>query len=226
MENAEATLLLTRPEPQSLAFLADCEAALGRQIASVISPLIGIEPVGEVPDMDSFETIAVTSGNAVRHLGDRLAGRRVVTVGAKTAELAREAGAAAVCLGESVAEFLENTGEVQGPVLHARGVHTRGDVVGGLRNLGINAEEAVIYDQVALPLSDEAKALLGGEMRVIAPLFSPRTADLLSREEILAPVTVIAMSEAVHKAWRREGDVRLADFPTAEAMKRAVAEAF
>ncbi len=225
MENARATLLLTRPEPQSKSFLVECEALLGRRVPVVVSPLLEIVPRGNLADLSRFATIAVTSGNAVRCLADSLAGRRVVTVGIKTCELARSFGAMATCLGDSVAAFLDEASEIVGPVVYGRGVHTRGDLAAGLRSLGIEVEEAVLYDQVARALSPAARALIVGDEPVVLPLFSPRTADLMSQYEVTAPLKVVAMSDAVREAWGRDGDVEVADEPTARAMSRAVAEA-
>ena len=76
MDDAQATLLLTRPRAQSDLFLADCEAALDRRLPVVISPLIEIDPVGDIPDLGHFRTIVLSSGNGVRRLGRMLAKRK------------------------------------------------------------------------------------------------------------------------------------------------------
>lgn len=225
MENAQATLLLTRPEPQSNAFLAECEGLRGRRVPVVISPLLEIEPAGDIPDLDRFATLVITSGNGARRLAGTLAHRRVVTVGGKTASLARSFGANAASLGESIAVFLENAKDLEDPVLYCRGVHTRGDLASALRSRGIEVEEAVLYDQVSRPLSPAARLLLTGDAPVIAPVFSPRTAALLSRYVITAPFTLVAMSDAVRDAWENGGEILVAKAPTAKAMCVCVAEA-
>ena len=221
----EATLLLTRPEAQSQEFLALCEALAGRRLPCVVSPVLEIVDLGEVPDLTLFRTVIVTSGNAVRRLGRTLAGRVVVTVGERTAALARDQGADARCLGPDVDAFLENIDGVEGPAVHVRGVHTRGDLAGRAAAKGLTVEEAVIYDQVARPLSRAAEALLQGNSPVVVPLFSPRSAGLLSATPIGAPIFVIAISPATRVAWTGPGRVTVAETPTAEAVCRAVTEA-
>lgn len=226
MDDPSATLLLTRPEPQSRAFLAKCEAAMQRRLPVVVSPLLRIEPVGEVPDLDLFDTIIVTSGNGVTRLGSALAGRYVVTVGAKTAALARESGATAVALGENVEAFLEQASKITGHALFCRGVHSRGDLAEKLSGFGVKAEEAVLYDQVAIPLSNAARHLVEGAGTVIAPVFSPRTAKLLSANQFFAPITVLAISAATADAWTAGGKVQIAEAPDSTAMQALVAQAF
>ena len=221
MSDAEPTLLLTRPEPQSRGFLNQCEAAAGRRLPAVITPLMEIVPTGVVPELDRFETILFTSGNGIRCLRDvaRLTKRSVCTVGERTAELARSLGADAVSIGEDVESFLANADQIAGPALLCRGEHSRGEVASRLAERGVEVEEAVIYDQVAQPLSTAGIRLLAGEGPVIAPIFSPRTAVLLGRHAVItAPLTVVAMSRNVAEAWAGPGTVQVAERPTSAAM--------
>lgn len=226
MPEAEPTLLLTRPQSQSQAFLNMCEARLGRRLPVVISPLIRIEPVGEIPDLDRYATIVITSGNGVARLGSALAGRVVRTVGERTAEKARRFGANSESLGHNLDALLANSSAIKGAALVVRGVHARGDLAGQLRNAGVPAEEAVIYDQPSVPLNPAARGLLSGPAAVIAPVFSPRTAKLLGGTTIQAPITIIAISAATADAWRGGGKVRVAEKPDAEAMCDLVEQAF
>lgn len=222
MDETPPTLLLTRPKPQSEAFLVACEAMLDRRLSAVISPLLRIEPMGDVPDLTAFDTIIVTSGNGVERLKDHLAGRYVVTVGEKTAALAREHGAEAVALGENIAAFLGNADQIRGGALLCRGVHSRGDIVQSLTDRGIKAEEVILYDQVGQALSAAALQLLSGDAHVIAPVFSPRSAKLLSAYTFTAPLSVLAISDATKDAWEGTGEVRVAVRPDAESMLHLV----
>jgi len=229
MDDASPTLLLTRPDAQSRAFLAECEGVLGRRLPVVIAPLMRIVGVGDVPDLDRFATIAVTSSHAVRRLAadGALRGRTVVCVGEIAAGLARELGADAVALGADVAEFLEGWRTIDGPCLYARGRHVRLDLAAELNARDVVCEEAVVYDQVAQPLGRAGEALLLGTTGVVAPIFSARTAELLSRTlDIRAPLTVITMSDAVAQAWNGDGDVRIVSEPTSAAMCAAVTQSF
>lgn len=222
MDKSQATLLLTRPEPQSRAFLAECEARAGRRIPAVISPVLEIAAKGTLPDFTRFATLVFTSGNGVRAAEHALKGRAVATVGAHTADLARQAGAEAVALGETAEAFLADASRLTAPVLICRGVHARIDLAERLAGMGLEVEEAVIYDQVARPPTPEAAALLRGSAPVVVPVFSPRSAELLSANVITAPLVVIAMSEAVAGKWRGKAEIRVASAPTAAAMCTAV----
>lgn len=222
MDDAPPTLLLTRPKPQSEQFLVACEALLDRRVSAVISPLLRIEPLGDVPDLSAYGTIIVTSGNGVERLGSHLMGRYVVTVGEKTAHLARQHGAEAVALGENIAAFLQNSDQIRGTALLCRGVHSRGDIAQTLSGRSISVEEAILYDQVGQSLNSAALRLLSGQARILAPVFSPRTAKLLSAHSITAPLTVLAISDATREAWSGSGEVQVAAHPDAESMLHLV----
>ena len=184
-----------------------------------------IEPVGDLPEMRGFETVIVTSRNAVRRLGKALQGRRVATVGEATAESAREFGADATCHGETLDEFLTKAEKLIGPLLHCRGVHSRGKLAETLRAKGFDAAEAVIYDQVEIPLNGAARELLNGNSKVCAPVFSPRSARLLSGHEFSADMNIVAISQNTAEAWGSTGHISVAEEPTANAMCKAVLEA-
>ena len=229
MDDASPTLLLTRPDAQSREFLADCEGVLGRRLPAVIAPVMQILDVGDIPDLDLFKSILVTSSHGVRRLGEGggLRGRQVFSVGEVTAALARESGATARALGADVAEFLTATSRLVPPCLYARGRHVRVDLRAELEALGVECTEAIVYDQVAQPIGRAGAALLAGNAPVIAPVFSTRSAELLcASAEIRAPVTVLAMSEAVAAAWTGGGEVKIVPEPTSAAMCAAVSNCF
>ncbi len=225
MGHPGSVLILTRPEPQSRSFLADLEERLGYAPAALVSPIMRIEPVGELPDLDSFQTLIVTSGNAISVLGDALKGRRVATVGARTAALARSCGAEAVCLGDNLGGFVRNLAAVKGPALHLRGRHSRGDLVAAGRKAGLQIEECVVYDQLEQPLSREARTALE-KGHAVVPLFSPRSASLVSAYDCHEETQVIAMSAAVAEAWAHPTPLRIAERPDRIAMLDLVAAAF
>lgn len=229
MTDTEPTLLLTRPEPQSRAFLEQCEGRAGRTLPSVISPVLRIEPTGVSLDLDRFDTVIFTSANAARCLAQNvdLSGRRTVTVGARTAEEARKLGAHATSLGEDANSFVEAAGKIEGRVVLCRGVHARGDIAKRLAERGVLVEEAVIYDQIEQSLSPSAKSLLRGGAPVLVPLFSPRSAAILAKQaEAKAPLVVIAMSRNVAAEWRGPGRVLVAVSPTSDSMCDMVIEQF
>ena len=229
MDDDGTTLILTRPADRSEDFLSLCEARMGRRLPSIISPVIEITPHGDLPNLDLYQTVILTSASAVSRLGDEkyLSGRKVVTVGERTAQLARELGAHANCLGEDIESFLASDVPIETPALHCRGVHARGNLAERLSKRGVETDEAVIYDQVQKPLNAAARAVLAGKGRVILPLFSPRSAKLVSQSRAASADTIIiAMSRAVADEWQGGGDVRIAQEPTSAAMVDRVIEAF
>lgn len=225
MEHPDPTLLLTRAEAQSRSFLSDVADRLGREPKAIVSPVLDIVPVGGGPDLDAYRTLIVTSGNAVAMMEGRLAGRTVVTVGARTAEKARATGADAVCLGETVDDLIGRIGEVAAPGLHLRGTHSRGDLAGRANAAGVRVDECVVYDQAERELSDEArKALAAGG--VLVPLFSPRSASLLAQYPRHPEVRAIAISEAVADAWNGKSACGVAARPDRGAMLDMVLAAY
>ncbi len=222
MTDTQTTLLLTRPERDSAEFLDALRDRLGRDVPAIISPVLRIEPVGEIGDLSEFETIIATSRNAVMLAGRKLEGLEVATVGTRTAEAAVQFGARVTCLGEDVESFLGNTGKLKGPAIYLRGVHSRGNLADRARDAGVLVEERVIYDQIAQELSAEAQALLASG-NAIVPVFSPRTAALLSGNRIALNVMVFAISEATAASWRGGGKICVAPDPDRNAMLDLVA---
>ena len=139
-------------------------------------------------------------------------------MGERTAILAREFGADARALGRNVDEFVKNASGIVGPALHCRGVHSRGGLASRLSALGVEVEEAVIYDQKQRPLSSAACAILSGSGPIVLPVFSPRSAELLSRYPMEGTCEVLALSEAVAIAWAGVGQIKIAAEPTRDAM--------
>lgn len=178
--------------------------------------------MGTVPDLNLYNTIIVTSGNGVTRLKNHLAGRNVVTVGEKTAELARRNGATATSLGENVATFLQRADQIKGTAFLCRGTHSRGNIVNTLTSRGIAAEEAILYDQIEQQPNAAALDLMSGKTPIVAPVFSPRTASLLAAHTITAPITVLAISQAATEAWSGPGKVHVAAHPDAKSMLQLV----
>lgn len=217
MSDKKSTLLLTRPKAQSESFWDTCEPRIGGSVRVLISPIVEIVPTQFDIDLDAYKTIVVTSGNAVEILSEKLDGRSVATVGQRTALRASEFGASSLCLGQDVAEFDSNLGKIEGPALHVRGVHSRGHLPETAHGLGLAFDECVVYEQSECRLSTDAKrALL--QHGVIVPLFSPRSAALVSQVPTSAELIVLAISEGTAQAWRGEASVIVADNPTASSM--------
>jgi uroporphyrinogen-III synthase len=225
-QSQASRILLTRPADQGARFEAELRACLGAGVEVLSSPLLAPAFVVPVLPDGPFDAVIFTSETAVE-AASALAGlpARAFAVGDRTAAVARAAGYATRSAGGD-AEALVGLviRDRPGRVLHLRGQETRGDVVARLRQAGVPAAEAVVYDQRPQPLSPAARAWLEGEAPVIAPLFSPRTAALLSQAAIRAPLWIVALSPAVQDAAVMPATRRMtASRPDSGAMVQAVA---
>ena len=168
----------------------------------------------------------MTSGNAVNRLGTRLANRNVATVGENTAARARSFGATAKCLGDDIASFRERLGEVEQPALYLRGVHTRGALAdNACARMACELDEVVVYDQKERALSQPAQSALSAG-NAIVPVFSPRTAAIVSRYPVHRETKVLAISEAAAASWSGAGAIRIARNPDSTHMVDLVRDAF
>lgn len=217
----EPVMLITRPEVAARRFAAETEA-LG--LRSVISPLLRIVPVPH--DAEALRTakgLVFTSENGVRFAGPGN-GRPAWCVGPHTGACAAKAGYAVREGPGDAAGLIPLIGDLGPGWLHARGAH----VAARLPVPGM-----VVYDQLPLPLSAEAAALLQGDAPVILPLFSPRSARLAAaaiaaaRGPSGAALWTVPISAAAEAAWRTAWDgpgLRsiTADRPDADGIIRAI----
>lgn len=187
------TVILTRPREAS-----ERVAAALSGIDVIVSPVTEIEGTGASVDPAEFAGLILTSAHAVSFVPD-LAGVPVYCVGVRTAE----ASGGDVRLVARDADDLVQRIEAEGPLLHARGRETRGEVAERLNSAGIETHECEVYAQIARDLSPEAKAALEGQDRVILPLWSPRSAERVANQlaTIGSNLHVIALSPAVAAAW-------------------------
>lgn len=198
------TLLLTRPRVQSDRFAAAIAARLPH-LRVVISPVLRIVHRAVRLDPDDAAAYVLTSENGAEALAAAadVAGKTAYCVGARTALAATAAGMRAISA-EGDAEDLFALIRAQapkGPLVLAHGVHSAGNLAARLRAEGLDARDLVLYDQLPCTLTPEAAALLAGNAPVLAPLFSPRSAALLAKAEISAPLTLVAISENARRAW-------------------------
>ncbi|SHJ87408.1 uroporphyrinogen-III synthase [Shimia gijangensis] len=196
MKPQDPIILLTRPLEAAEKFTHQLKAA-GVQAEILVSPVQGIEPV-KFEEPINLAGAIFTSRNGV----DAVMGRDAPCwcVGEATAKAARAKGWQAVSAdGDAEAVFRRIAADhPKGPLIHFRGAYARGNLAERLWDDGIETREMVVYQQVSLPMSDAAKAVLMRENPVILPLFSPRSAaQLVQQGPFAAPLWVVAMSEAV-----------------------------
>lgn len=220
-----ATFLLTRPLDSARRFAAQLRDRLG-DVPVVVSPLLRIEPVVPTPDLTGVRGLIFTSQNALSAVDDGQ-GRRCYVVGAATAAAARGRGFDPIAVEPDAETLFQRilADRPQGPLLHLRGRHARGNLAARLTEAGIETGQEVVYEQVETALTEEARALLNGELPVIVPLFSPRSAKIFARQHPgAAPILIAAMSDAVVEALGELPVKRLerAETPDADAMIAAM----
>ena len=214
MADRSPILLITRPEAAAEAFAQQVQDDLGRQVETVISPLIGIEPCEPESPIPDHSGLILTSANAVPAVTRLGIAKGTVAwcVGSRTAQAARALGFDARDAGgdaEALVQMILRH-RPAGRLLHLRGEISRGDVADRLSSAGFPCEEIVVYRQNAQALSKEASEVLSGINPVVIPLFSPRTAAILfGNGPFGAPMHVVSMSEAVSEQLRNMNVARL-----------------
>ena len=227
------TVLLTRPETQSLRFAADLRRRFG-PVSVVLSPVLRIVPRrGPVPLAD-VAAVVLTSENGARALAAAadVAGMRAYCVGDRTAKVATAAGMRAVSARGDADDLVALVAAERpgGRVLFAHGAETRGRVAERLRAAGVAVDSVVLYDRAEQPPTAGARALLDGAAPVVLPVFSPRSAALAARMAACAraPLWLAALSPAVDAAWTGPAPARrvVADRPDAKALLDAMQALF
>lgn len=210
-------LLLTRARAQAEAFAELVRADTG--LVPVISPMQEMRDLEVNIDLSGISALAFTSKNGVEAFA-RMSATRLPAycVGEATATRARALGfaaKAAASTAEALKTILPKTG-----VLHLHGWHVR---------QVLSAQHMAIYDQVALPLSDEAQGQLAdGSINAVA-LFSPRSAKILAGflpENTSTKPVLYALSAAVAAACPSGFTVHISASPSADDMLRLLSADF
>lgn len=202
--------LITRPEVQSHAFAAGLA-----DIETLISPVLRIVPLDFDPAIvRDAPGLVFTSANALPFAGPAQ-GRMAICVGPQTASAALEAGFT-VTEGSGDADSLLPLLEARTSWLHIHGRH---------RSRVLPCHSLAVYDQIAQPLSDAARAAILGEKPLILPLFSPRSAFLLSKyiSDTTTTITTVAISAQADAAY--EGPVYkryISPVPNGASMSRMI----
>ncbi len=228
MPNDAPLILLTRPERQSQEF----REMLGLRTNVLISPILSIAPVEHQINIEAYSLLIFSSQNAVLSMRKDIKynGLRAIAVGEKTAILARELGMQTETAGGTASELIKAVirAEPKGKALFVRGRHTRGKISEQLNLAGIETDFVIVYDQISTPLNPEALALFRGSVPIVIPLFSPRSAELVS-EQLKdnpgnAPIGLVAISANALEGWTGPDPdkVVVVDHPTGPEMAKEI----
>lgn len=225
MARRKPVLLLTRPHKAAQSFARRLPAAILDAVDPVMAPLVAIEPVVQVPDLEDARGVIFSSATAVALVGQQPVGHQIPAfcVGPKTTNAAQNAGWRAEMAGHTADELVAHLVRQPdiGPLLHLRGRHSRGNIAERLTQAGIRTRAQVIYEQRELPLSPDAQHALSEQMPIICPLFSPLAARHFANLVVGRPgLYLIALSEEVAKPLRNMEYtlIATASAPTGDAM--------
>jgi len=146
-------ILITRPirEAEKTA-----QILKARGFDVIIEPMLTISAVNfDLPEVRGLDALIFTSQNGVRFFDAPQEFKEipVVTVGEKTAALAKELGYKDVqCLGADMAELAQGLNQLncaaQKTYGYVRGVHTAGNLKDSIDSPKINMVETVVYDSI------------------------------------------------------------------------------
>lgn len=235
MTRQPAQILITRPEPQASRLARDLAMRLGQDVATLVAPLMAIEWLHPEPAAGPFTALILTSETGARAAG-AMRGRGIdlpdhaFCVGDRTADEARLQGFSATSAGgdaRDLARLIEATPGT-GALLHLHGRDRAADL--GALLPGRKVTSRVVYVQRSQPLSADARRLLEREGCVIVPLYSPRSARLLSAAlpaGTRARLGIVAISAAARDALPAplRHHALLAARPDGPAMLEAIAGA-
>lgn len=203
-------ILLTRPHQQAERFAEQLKSRFGSSVEVTIAPVMRIEFVmpDSVPDHDA---IAFTSENGVKAFASVSDDRTKLAfcVGPRTAGVATEFGFKTQVAGgdaQSLAGLIEKESDAK-TILFPSGEIVSQDLAFLLGDRDILVDRLIVYRQVPLEMSQSASDQLFDEEQVILPIFSPRTASLIT--DTLAKGTPkrlvsVSLSSAVDECLRAE----------------------
>lgn len=199
-------VLLTRPHQQSRATASRLERKLAFQ--PVFASLTEIETTPPPQGWEEgAQAVVVTSTNAALTLGPH--SPRVFAVGARTAQMARRAGAGEVVVGPgTAAELAEAVAEAcdpaAGAVVYLRGRDIAYDLEARLRARGFETRSHIVYDAVpvAQPFAlvrEPVDAVLVYSARA-ARLLCDRLREDAAARQAVAQASAVVISDAVAAA--------------------------
>lgn len=227
--SSDPVLLLTRPVAQARQFANGLSPHVLAAIQLVVSPALQIRPAQPLPDLKRYQGLIMTSRNAVQifaHEKGQFAGP-VYTIGNATTRAAQDIGLNAIQAGQDAQSLIANLVDKApaGPLVHLHGAFTRGAIAANLTQAGLPTTGHILYDQHPLLPTEQAQSALAGQNQIILPLFSPRTAQIVTTwGRPQAPLYIICLSPAVASAAMRleANNMVVVAQPDATAMAAAI----
>lgn len=224
------SVLVTRPRAAAERFTADLVKEFPA-LQVVVSPIMAIIPIGSLPDLGQYQGVIFTSSNAVEQFSAarQLDGYPCFCVGDATAKAAQHLGFKVISAGGNSRDLVSLIADLPdtGPLVHVRGVHSKGDVAENLSKLGRSCDTAIVYDQIEQRLNQKAQRLMARNSTIIIPIFSPRSAQLLIKQMQPSEHShIVAISRAAAEVFSLLPNVKysIAEAPNYKAMLQRVLE--
>ena len=221
MAQAKTALLLTRPRASSEAFLRDLGERYLASTTPVVAPLQEILSSGPPAALGPGEIAIFTSQHAPLHV-TAPSGAKAYCVGDSTAAAARAAGFKAISASGDASDLrnLVLRQRPDEPLVYFRGRHISEDIVPALQASGLTVTSHIVYEQRDCPVDQEIWDQIAMFDRVVALVFSPRSATILARQlpDGCLPL-ILAISEKTARAWQRPAlDILISAGPTRSDM--------
>ena len=194
-------LVILRPEPGASESVARARH-LGLEAEAV--PLFAVEPIEwQAPDASAFDALLLTSANALRHGGPKLAWLKPLpayAVGGATAAAAQAAGFRVADVGEGGAERL-----LMAVPPHLRLLHLCGEVRHDISDSARRITALPVYRASPVAVASLSETVLGAVVAVHSPRASSRLAELVPEDERqttrIAAISPAA-AEAAGSGWQ------------------------
>lgn len=205
-------IIITRPQGAALRTVAKLQELVSNQFQVVVSPLLEIQPTGSPMDFKPGQLVVFSSENAVVAAPTPPIETQAWCIGKRTATVARRRGYQTFTAGGNASSLIDRIADsmLNKPLVWLRGEHFAVDIESSLRERGARITSHVIYRQIRCSLSTEAIGLLSTRACVL-PVYSPRTARILSHEVAKSPNldhVVCCLGEQVRNSfeldWRTE----------------------
>lgn len=221
------TLLISRPKNDAEA-LKRAVLEHNGEVRVILAPAIEITPVPYDVKFDGFDAIILTSKHAVAAAAKIATGTTVLCVGDTTAQTARRLGLNAVSAGGTSKDLIalaQDAGFRR--VLYLRGKHVHEDLELQLNLKGLSVRSAIVYKQDPCGFSDDAVQGLAHAPTLLVPVYSARSAKILSKNlgAYGGAITLVAISEAAADGWvgPKVQQTIYAKAPNSKAMFAAIA---
>lgn len=221
---------MIRPLAQALDFVQALTMLTGKMPTMLYSPVIETRAILAKPPKNA-QFLLFSSVNGVKFFADQTQNRAIpaLCVGDTTAQAATKAGFSAQSAGGTASDLLTLAKSVadpaKGPLVYICGAMVAHDLDGQLAKHGFTTDRCIVYEQVAQPLTKQARVALHSP--TVVPVTSPNTARIFADQTAgvdLSNVIFVFISENARAPLSHTKSAQiLASSPTRDAMIRAIA---